>query len=579
MRRALALLALCLALCLAGCGQPSTQPPAAAETPGFYAAGVTAQQSGNHAAAIDAFSQAIEAGDNRAAAYMGRADSYLALSRTESAQDGPNLRGLAFRDYELALELDGALGAHIHEVYAALAEEALAANQTLEALCCLETALRTAPEGEAEQVRAQVRTLTDGILTGSVWYMDAPDSRYYEFFGDGTGRIVDAVSWEQIGTLTYENEGFALTVTEAGGTGRWTYVPERESYYTSVPAGEGTLDLRLGRTPVRQMYRQWQRAVLAAEADLRVSWTEEPARSAGYEALYQREYGLLEALASAMESLTGEEAELLSAERDRREALAAGEVTAQEAFAQLRPAVDGLMARLPEGEGGQPVTLDELFPMEAAALLDYLRLAAGWELNGRELTVRGGPEAATGWDELSDVGHCFRDGRLWLFVDGYVLREAVGAASAALVPEADGRFAFETPLTLGDSLTMTDGELLAYLQGGSWVSLWDMGYGAEVFFLDMTLSEDMTCTVRGGYYPGEPTGTQSGAYTLQDGELTLTLAAGGYEPGVYRYRVSPMGDSLYMTLLTDGVIYGQSAGSTCVFCGGDFAGDVRARLG
>lgn len=582
MRRGLALLsALCLALGAAGCGQGSERPPEATAAPEYYDAGTEAAARGDYAAAVDAFSRAIEADDDRAAAYAGRADCYLALARQEETEPGPDLRGLALRDHEIALELDPALGPHIYEVYADLGAEALAAGSTAEGLCCLHMALAAAPDGEGEELLGQVRELTDGILTGSVWYMDAPDSRYYEFFNDGTGRIVDAVTMEAAGDLAYENEGFALSVTEDGGTERWTYEPERESYYTAVPTADGeTLPLRLTGTSPRRMYAQWQAAILGSEAELRVNGNAEEDPAVGYGALYEREYALLEALAvTRAGALTEEDDAVLSAERERRELLRADMSAAQEAFGQLRETVDGLIKRLPDTASGEGSALAEIFPVGERTLLDYLRLIVGWAMNGQTLTVRGGAEALTRWESLRDVDHYFQDGRLYLRLNGYVRRDEPLAALEGLVPDEHGRFSLETPLTFGDDVTLTGQALLSRLQGDSWVSLWALGYGTEVFFLELDLADDMTCTGRGGYYPGEMTGRQSGEYALEGDQLTLTLAADGYSPGTYRYEVLPMGDSLYMTLLTDGIVYGQTAGSTYVFCGGGYAEGVRSRLG
>ena len=40
-----------------------------------------------------------------------------------------------------------------------------------------------------------------------------------------------------------------------------------------------------------------------------------------------------------------------------------------------------------------------------------------------------------------------------------------------------------------------------------------------------------------------------------------------------------MGESLYCTLLTDGIVFGQTAGSRYLFCGGGLAGNARTRIG
>ena len=582
MGRALALAAaLCLILGLAGCAQAEPETPENGAEPVFYDTGAAALASGDYEAAVASFAQAIEADDNRAAAYLGRADSYLALSRSDPGEPSAELRGLALRDYEIALELDPGLGEHVCRVYEDLSDQALAAGETGQALGYLKTAERAASGQTAERIREQARQMTDGILAGSIWYMDAPDSRYYEFYGDGTGRVVDAVAMEQTGGLTYENEGFVLHVTAGGETAAWTYEPDRESYY--APAGPGQEDgpgLRLEKTSPGRMYRQWQRAVLEEEAALRIGREENEDQTAGYAALYEREYALLEELAAAQaETWTEEDAAVLAAEAEARTALEADSAPAREAFDRVKTTVNGLLGRLPEAESGEPVTLDELFPLEEEPLLDYLRQVTGWVLKGRSLTVRGGAEALTGWETLADVDHYFQDGRLYLRVSGYGLRQASGGAEEQLVMDQQGRFSFATPLTAADTGALTEEGLLSRLQDGSWIGLWNVEAGSGAFFLELELAGDMTCSDRGGYYPGELTGRQSGEYALEGNELTLTLSAEGYTPGTYRYRVVPMGESLYMTLLTDGIVYGQTAGSTYVFCGGDFAADVRLRLG
>lgn len=569
MRRTLALLtALCLALGPAGCGRRGPGPEESLSEPLYLAAGMEAAAREDWAGAIDAYSQAIEAGEDRAAAYAGRGDCYLALEKAGETEPGLDLGGLAKRDYEAALTLDPALGMRISKVYAALAEEALDAGDSEGAMNCLALAGRAAPETE-DSLRERMLKITDEMLPGSVWYMDAPDSRYYVFSADGKGRIVDAVSMEPAGAFSYENEGFTLTLRSGGESRRWTYDPDRAGYEASGSWGEKELSLRLDRTTQRRLYGQWQADILAREAQLRADRTLDTDPSAGYEELYEREYALLEELAAA-EHLTEEDKAVLEAEQERRTALEEGGITAREAFRALRQTVSGFLRLLPDTGGAvSGPALGEIFPVGEQALLDYLRQTVVWMLNAKRLAVPGGAETLTGWRSLADVEHCFRDGRLYLRLGGYVLREE---PEPRLVLDENGRFEFALPLTVGDDMAAAGGELLARLQGDSWTGLWSSPYGGGTRYLELTLGTDMTCTARGGAYPGDEAGVQTGAYALEDRELTLTLAADGYAPGTYRYLVLPMGESLYMTLLTDGPVYGQRAGDACVFCGGGYAG-------
>lgn len=461
MKRLLALFAgLCLALGTAGCGQGSERLPEATEPPAYRDAGTEAMGRGDWAAAVDAFSRAIEADDGRAAAYAGRADSYLALYRAGET-DVPDLKGLALRDYELALTLDPALGERIYETCAQLGAEALEAGSVDEALCWLRTAEQAAPAEAGERIRRQAKTLTDEALMSSDWYRDAPDSEYYAFDPDGTGRTVSAVTMEQTGAFAYRNDGFTLQIFEDGAAGQWTYDPDLAAY--------------------------------------------------------------------------------------RQDA--------------------AVLQRMPEG-GRTPsgTLLGEIFPVGEETLLDYLRLTAGWILDGRRLSVQGGADAEAAWRSLSDVEHYFQDGRLYLCLDG------------AVTDGEDGRLVVETPLYAPGDMAVTGEELLSRLCAERWISLWETGYDDEVLFLELALEPDGTCTARGGPYPGAAAGVQSGQYALEGDELTLTLNAEGYSAGTCRYRVLPMGDSLYMELLTDGVIYGQAAGSTYVFCGAGYAADAGVRL-
>ncbi len=569
MRRALALLtALCLALGPAGCGRRGPGPEDSLSEPSYLAAGMEAAAREDWAGAIDAYARAIEAGEDRAAAYAGRGDCYLALARAGETEPGPDLEDMARRDYERALALDPALGARVSKVYADLAGEALDAGDAERAMNCLALAGRAAPETE-DSLRERMLQLTDELLPGSVWYMDAPESRYYLFSAGGKGRIVDAASMEPAGAFSYENEGFSITLTEGGESRQWTYDPDRACYETPGTWGERELTLRLGRTTARRLYGQWQADILAREARLRADRTLDSDPSAGYEYLYEREYALLEELAGSAERLTRKEKASLEAEQERRTALGEGETTAREAFQALRQTVGELLRRLPDADGAVsgPV-LGEIFPVGEQTLLDYLRQSVVWALNGKGLTVSGGAEALTGWRSLADVEHCFRDGRLYLRLDGYVLREE---PEPRLVLDENGRFEFPLPLTVGDDASASDGDLLARLQEESWTGLWTSPYGGGTDFLELTLEPDMTCTARGGGYPGGTAGVQSGTYALEGRELTLTLAAEGYAPGTYRYQALPMGESLYMTLLTEGPVYGQKTGDTCVFCAGGYA--------
>lgn len=578
MRKALTLLgAFCLALWLGGCGPAQEAQPETTDAPAFYEAGVEAAAQGDHAAAIDAFSQAIEADDSRAAAYAGRADSYLALFQAGET-GSPDLKELALRDYGFALALDPALGERIHGVYADLAEQALAAGDSREALRYLYGAMETAAqEDEADRIRERARALTDELLTGSVWYVDAPDSAYYELLPDGTGRAVSAVVPGRTEALTYENEGFAVLLTGDGGdrTGRWTYDPERACFCADVSAAsaeDGVLSLSLQPVGLGQMYRQWQAAILAEEADLRLSRLDEGQKSAGYGALYGLEADLAEELAGAAgEALTAEDALMLQAEWARRDAVQADGTLARDAFGSIQQTIGTLLRRLPEEpEATAGPALGEIFPVGEPALLDCLRLTAGWVLAGRGLTV---PEDGGGaaWESLADVAHYFQEGRLYLCLEGCGLREASGSQPESLVADTRGRFVIGTPLSLESDVTATGEELLSRLRGERWIGLWDMGYDSETLLLELDLAEDMTCAVQGGYYPEGASGRQSGQYALEGNELTLILAAEGYSAGTYRYRVLPMGDSLYMTLLTEGIVYGQSAGSAYLFCGADYA--------
>lgn len=573
MRKALALLsALCLALGTASCGQEPEQPPEATAPPEYYDAGTEAAQSGDYAAAVDAFSRAIEADDGRAAAYAGRADCYIALDGSGDKGDSPDLRGLAILDYETALELDPKQGPHIYEVCAAIGAEALAAGSTDEALRYLRVAYDTAGDEKADEIAKQVTGITDRFVVDSVWYMDAPDSRYYEFFSDGTGRVVDAAAMEPAGRVTWENAGFELTVKGKDGPGTWTYEPGQGSYYAAIPRAEGeTLSLRLERSSLRRMYTRWQEDILGAEAELRLNGTSEEDQTAQYTALYEREYALAQALAvSGAGTLTEEDTALLTAEREDGS-------TAQDAFGQLRAAVDTLLTRLPDTAAAESGSaLGEMFPVGGQTLLDYLRLTVKWVLTGRELSAPDGGKAAA-WDELGDVDHYFRGGRLYLRLHGYALQK--GETGYALAADAYGEYTVKTPLSFGDDVALAGEELLSRLRESDWIGLWDSDYGPEVFFLELELADDMTCTARGGHYPGQPAGTQSGEHTLSGNTLTLTLSAEGYASDTYRYEVLPMGDSLYMTLLTDGAVYGQTAGSASVFCGGSYASGVRASIG
>ena len=578
MKRGLALFAaLCLALCLAGCGQTAAQerPPAATEAPRYYDAGTEAASRGDYAAAVDAFSLAIETDDDRARAYLGRGDSYLALAGNER-EDGPGLRGLALRDYAFALELDPAVGGHVYDVYAALAEGALSAGHTDEALSYLRGAMTAASEEQTEQLRTQVKTLTDGILTASVWYMDAPDSRYYAFFPDGAGCVVDPVAMERT-PLTYENEGFVLHIA---GTGDWTYDPDRESYFTDVSAapGEGGgLSLRLIETTPARMYGQWRAAILAAEADGRTHWTGEADAQAGYGTLYEKAYALVEALAEAG-YLTEADAAGLDTARMYHDAAPESGIGLREKYEQIKQLLSVLPARLGRDGGAEDTVLDEVFPIGEDRLLDYFGLLTGWTLNAKRMAPPRGGNAFGLWETLDDVEHYFSAGRLYLCLPGYVARERDGAGAPVLLADAYGRFVIETPLYLGADVTASGEELASYLAGDSWVGLMDMGYSEEGFALELTLAGDMTCSDQGGYFPGDVSGRQSGQYTLDGRELTLTMAAEGYSAGTYRYEVLPMGESLYMTLMSDGILYGQTAGSAYVFCGKTYASGVSELL-
>ena len=220
MRRILALsVALCLALGLTVCGQ---------------AAG--ASEAEDQAAAVDAWSQAIAADQDRADAYMGRAKAYLALAETEQDQPGPDLAALARQDFARALALDPDLGDEIYEIYAALADAALAGGDTGRAMLDMQAAMAAAPD-EADAFQDQAKAITDQLLPGSVWYMDAPDSRYFELFAGGSGRVLDGVNMQPAGTLEWENGGFDLTLTLDGESVQWSYAPDKASYYTSLTSG------------------------------------------------------------------------------------------------------------------------------------------------------------------------------------------------------------------------------------------------------------------------------------------------------------------------------------------------------
>ncbi len=576
MRKTLALLsALCLALGLAGCGGTAeTQPPEATPAPAYREDGTKAMRQGDYASAVEAFSRAIEAGDDQAAAYLGRADSYMALAE-EQAEDGPDMKSLALRDYEIALELDPSQGEHIYEVYTALGTAALDAGAIDEALSYLRTAMAAASDEDAEQVRDQAAELTGEILTASAWYMDAPDSRYYAFLPDGTGRVM-APETGAVEPLTYDNKGFALHITaEDGGTYDWTYDPDRGSYYTQLasgPAEGGELELRLAETPYRQMYERWQRGLLGEAADGRLNWTEDT-QAAGAGALYERAYGLMEALAWTVEKdLTEEETAGLAAARDHRASLQEkGATGTWESYGQAEQLAASMLGHLPEDTAGADTVLDELFPVGEDALLDYFRLLTGWVLDEEQLTVPAEADGFGTWEKLEDVDHFFRDGRLYLCLPGCVLQEQTEDGNRALLADEAGQFVFGTPLTLGADVTAADEALCGHLSGDSWTGLMDMGYSTEVFALTIRFGGDMTCTDEGGYFPGTPSGRQSGEYAVDGQELAMTMAAEGYEPGTYRYEVVPMGESLYMTLLSDGIVYGQTAGSTYVFCGTAYA--------
>ena len=576
MRKTLALLsALCLALGLTGCGGTAeTQPAQTTPAPAYCEDGARAMEQGDYAGAVEAYPRAIEAGEDRAAAYLGRADSYMALAE-EQTEDDPDLKGLALRDYEIALELAPSRGEHIYEVYEALGASALDAGSVDEALSYLRTALAAASDADREQVREQAEELTDQILTASVWYMDAPDSRYYAFLPDGTGRVMDPAAGD-VEPLTYENEGFVLHITgEDSVTCDWTYDPDRGSYYTDIPAGpaeDGVLSLRLVEMQPRQAYEHWQRAILGEETAGRLNWAGDDAMALGAGVLYERVYGLMEALAwTAEKDLTEEESAGLAAAREHRAALQeAGGVGTWELYEQAKQLAASMLGHLPQNEeavAAEDTVLDELFPVGEDVLLDYFRLLTGWVLDREQLSVPVEADGFGAWEKLEDVDHFFREGRLYLCLPGCALREQTQDESAVLQADGAGQVVFRTPLTLDADMTAEDEALCGYLSGDSWTGLMDMGYSTEVFALTIGFEEDMTCTDEGGYFPGEPSGRQSGEYAVDGRELTLTLAAEGYSPGTYRYAVIPMGESLYMTLLSDGIVYGQTAGSTYVFCG------------
>lgn len=580
MKRGLILLtaALGLALCATGCGQTAReQPPEATDAPRYYETGTEALAQGDFAAAIDAFSQAIQTGDNAALAYLGRADSYLALAGEQP--EGPSMKGLALRDYELALSLDPAVGGRVYDVYTDLADRALAEGHVDEALSHLRVA-QTAAGDEGAELLDQVKVLTGEILTGAVWYQDAPDSRYYVFRPDGTGRVVDPFAMEER-PLTYENEGFALRIAQAGReTALWTYEPDRESYFTQAAAGSGTdggAELELVETTPARMYGQWLASIQAAEAAERPDWPDEAAAAAGYEALYEQAYGLLETLAESGD-VPGADAPLEAARAQRQavqEYAAMGmeyEVTARERYEQTVQTLEDLL-RQGGDQGPDRSVLDQVFPVGGEVLLDYCRLLTGWTLDARCLTV---PEGSPGaWESLDQVEHYFADGRLYLCLSGYALRQD----GSALAAEEHGRFVIETPLTMGADVTMTGEELAAYLAGDRWVGLMDTGYSPAAFAVELRFEDGGACSVRGGHFPGGAAEPQSGTYALEGRELTLTLDPEGYSPGTYRYELIPMGESLYMKLLSDGILYGQTAGSAYVFCGGPYGAGVSERLG
>ena len=543
MRRILALsVALCLALGLTGRGQAAS-----------------ASETGDQAAAVDAWSQAIAADQDRADAYMGRAKAYLALAETEQDQPGPDLAALARQDFARALALDPDLGDEIYEIYAALADAALAGGDTDRAMLDMQAAMAAAPD-EADAFQDQAKAITDQLLPGSVWYMDAPDSRYFELFAGGSGRVLDGVNMQPAGTLEWENGGFDLTLTLDGESVQWSYAPDKASYYTTVSSPEGDeLALRVGRASLRDMYARWQADILAQRAEDLRDDTPEDEKAAVYGELCDREQALLDALADSLAT-------------DAAAPEMEDGTGAQEIFDALRQTVNRLLVKLPKDESAAASALGELFPIGDEALLDYLRLAVDWSLRAGELTVPENSPSPAAWESLEDVDHYFEGGRLYLLLDGYT-RER----DDALTPESHGLYPLQTPLTCWDDCTVEGPALLARLRDSRWLGLWQQENGT--FFLDLTLAKSGNCSAVGGHYPGPVMGSQRGGYALDGRELTLDLAAEGYLPGTYRYEIYLMGESLYCTLLTDGIVYGQTAGSRYLFCGGGFARDARTGIG
>ena len=200
-------LILVLVLLISGCGQSL-----AAQWQEQYDLGMRYLSEGNYQEAILAFTAAIEIDSNRAEAYVGRGDAYVASGETEE-----NLAA-AQADYERAIELDPT----IPEAWLGLADVYIRRGDYDQALEILQEGLEQT--GNNSAIADKIAEIESGNITDSsqqvrrrtgydengtrIWYHDylyGPDGKRtqvnaYNAAGDSTGSL----------TLSYDESGNIL---------------------------------------------------------------------------------------------------------------------------------------------------------------------------------------------------------------------------------------------------------------------------------------------------------------------------------------------------------------------------------
>ena len=156
-----------------------------------YDLGIRYLSDGNYEEAIIAFTAAIEIDPNRAEAYVGRGDTYVASGETEE-----NLSA-ALADYEAALELDETLvdaWLGLADVYIRLGEYDIAMEVLQEGL---------EATGNALSIADKIAEIESGRITDS-WGNLRQLSTY-----DSSGVLI----WRH--TLTYDIQGRQTSITSS----------------------------------------------------------------------------------------------------------------------------------------------------------------------------------------------------------------------------------------------------------------------------------------------------------------------------------------------------------------------------